>query len=60
MNTLPQTPRLLAVTDGHTTIGYLVVRDKVGIEALDAVERSTGTFSTIKLAADAVSARTAL
>jgi hypothetical protein len=22
MNTLPQTPRLLTVTDGHTTIGY--------------------------------------
>jgi hypothetical protein len=50
---------MLAVYDGRTCIGHLLLRGKVGVEALDVNDRSLGLFPDTKTAASAVSARAA-
>jgi hypothetical protein len=45
----------LAVHDGHVCIGYRLPRGRQGIEAFDANDKSLGTFSDQRSAADGVS-----
>ena len=47
---------MLSVYDGRTCIGWIIARGKLGYEAFDADERSLGTYSSQRGAADAVSA----
>jgi hypothetical protein len=48
---------MFAVCDGRTCIGHLLLRGKVGVEAVDVNDRSLGLFPDTKTAAAAVSAR---
>jgi hypothetical protein len=52
--TSPQTA--LSVYDGRRRVGHLLLRGKVGVEALDVNDRSLGLFPDTKTAAAAVSA----
>jgi hypothetical protein len=51
----PTTPtvneHILSVTDGRQTIGFLISRGKLGVEAFDADEKSIGLFANVQAAA---------
>jgi hypothetical protein len=49
-------PAMLTVYDGRTCIGWIFERGKLGHEAFTADQRSLGTYSSQREAADAVSA----
>jgi hypothetical protein len=42
---------ILSVTDGRQSIGFLISRGKIGVEAFDADEKSIGTFPNVQVAA---------
>jgi hypothetical protein len=50
---------MLAVYDGRTCIGHLLMRGKAGVEAFDADDRSLGLYPDLKAAAAAIRARVA-
>jgi hypothetical protein len=43
-NDLNQPAPMLAVTDGRQTIGFIINRGKIGVEAFDADEQPLGLF----------------
>jgi hypothetical protein len=47
-------PTLLAVYDGRTAIGHLLMRGKLGVEAFDVGDHSLGIFASAEAAANAV------
>jgi hypothetical protein len=46
--------RLVSVYDGTHCLGHVLHRPKIGFEAYDRYDRSTGVFSTQREAADAL------
>jgi hypothetical protein len=46
----------VSVYSGRELLGFVLSRGPDGFEAFDASERSLGIFSTMKAAADAISA----
>jgi hypothetical protein len=46
---------IATVTDGRETIGFLLARGPLGVEALSASEHSLGLFPTQRQAANAIS-----
>jgi len=53
VNDFDQPAPMLAVTDGRQTIGFVINRGKIGVEAYTADEQSIGTFKNTNDAATA-------
>ena len=60
MNDLSINERLLSVTDGGQTIGFIINRGKTGVEAFTANEESIGVFENVPAAATASATAAAL